>query len=139
MKTSQAHSENNMTSFYQSADQLYATLAHLFDRLDEQSDAMDQFGRSNLVIRIRFTDLDGEILLDGRHPTVFYGERPGRGDLELHMSSDLLHRIWLGEESLRKAFFSGDIKSKGNVFQAMGLAGCRWEKAKPRCMPCWRS
>lgn len=107
--------------FYQSTADLYSAIGALFDRVTAETDAMHQFSQTHLVIRITFSDVDGEILLDARQPAVFFGKRPGRGDLELTMPADLLHRIWLGEESLRAAFFGGQIQSKGNLFRAMPL------------------
>ena len=37
------------------------------------------------------------------------------------MPADLLHSIWMGEESSSQAFFSGQIKTKGNFMKAMQL------------------
>ena len=108
-------------AFYQSTDQVYVVLGQLFDRMQAESTQLDQFAKSSLVIRINLADPLAEILVDGRHPKVFFGARPGRADLELNMSADLLHQIWLGERSLRESFFGGQIKTKGNVFKAMAL------------------
>jgi hypothetical protein len=34
------------------------------------------------------------------------------------MPADLLHRLWMNEESTSAAFFSGRIKSKGSLLRA---------------------
>jgi hypothetical protein len=72
---------------------------------------------------MRFTDPEAEVLLDGRQPPleVFYGERPGRADLELKMQADDLHQIWMGHKRLRDSFFNGEIKTRGNVLRASKL------------------
>ena len=54
-------------------------------------------------------------------PPRFFGERPGRADLELTMQADDLHAIWMGQKRLRDSFFNGDIKTRGNVFRASKL------------------
>ncbi len=108
-------------AFYKSTDQVYTVLGQLFDKMQKESNHLDQFAKSHLVIRITLADPVAEILVDGRQPAVFYGSRPGRADLELNMAADLLHQIWLGERSLRESFFGGQIKTKGNVFKAMAL------------------
>ena len=38
------------------------------------------------------------------------------------MPADLLHRIWMGEESASEAFFSGRIQTQGNFMKAMKAA-----------------
>ena len=67
---------------------------------------------------------DGEILLDGRQPPleVFFGERPGRANLEISLDADLLHALWMGTESTHLAFFSGQIETRGNLLKALQLA-----------------
>jgi hypothetical protein len=111
-------------SFFQSERQLYDVLQAVFERVKDKPAHIESFTRSNLVIRMRFIEPDAEVLLDGRQPPleVFYGERPGRADLELAMQADDLHAIWMGQKRLREAFFSGEIRTKGNVLRATKLA-----------------
>ena len=52
---------------------------------------------------------------------VVYGPTPGKANMEFSMPADLLHSIWMGEESSSQAFFSGQIKTKGNFMKAMQL------------------
>ena len=108
---------------FQSDQHLYSILQSVFDRLAEHPQNTDAFARSNLVIRMNFLGPSAEVLLDGRQPPmeVFYGPRPGSANMEFSMEADLLHRIWLGEESTSQAFFSGQIKTKGNFMKAMKL------------------
>jgi hypothetical protein len=102
---------------------LYTVLQKVFAELAAAPGQFDAFTRSNLVIRMTFTDPTAEVLLDGRQPPleVFYGPRPGKANLEFAMPADLLHTIWIGEESASAAFFGGRIKSKGNLMQATHL------------------
>lgn len=111
-------------AFYDSDQQLYNVLQSVFERVKQKPQHIETFTRSNLVIRMRFTDPEAEVLLDGRQPPleVFFGERPGRVDLEMAMDADMLHAIWMGQKRLRDAFFSGDIQTQGNVFRAAKLA-----------------
>ena len=64
------------------------------------------------------------MLLDGRQPPlqVFFGSTPGLANLEISLPADLLHDIWLGRESTHKAFYSGRIRTTGNLLKAMQLA-----------------
>lgn len=108
---------------YATADELYTVLNQVFTRVNQKPEQIKTFTNSNLVIRMRFSQPDAEILLDGRQPPleVFFGARPGNADLELAMSADLLHEIWLGQTKLKEAFFGGQIQTKGNILRAMKL------------------
>ncbi len=110
-------------SIYVDAEQLYTVLRRVFDKVKERPGAIETFTSSNLVIRLRLTDPDAEVLLDGRQPPleIFFGARPGKADLELTMTADLLHEVWSGQRKLKDAFFGGQIQSSGNIFLAMKL------------------
>jgi putative sterol carrier protein len=108
---------------FNSPEQLYTILQSVFEQLNTTPEKIEPFTRSNLVIRLNLSDPDAKVLLDGRQPPleVFYGARPGQANLEFSMPADLLHRIWMDEESTSEAFFSGRIKSKGNLLRATHL------------------
>lgn len=108
---------------YTDAEQFYTVLRRVFDTVRERHDAIETFTSSNLVIRLRLTDPDAEVLLDGRQPPleIFFGERPGKADLELVMTADILHEVWTGQRKLKDAFFGGQIQSNGNLFLATKL------------------
>jgi hypothetical protein len=110
-------------AIFASDQQLYAVLQRVFEELSAQPEKIAPFTHSNLVIRLILSDPAAEVLLDGRQPPleVFYGPRPGQANLEFSMPADLLHRIWMDEESTSAAFFGGRIKSKGNLLSATHL------------------
>ena len=108
---------------FQSDQQLYSVLQSVFERLTSETQNADRLAKSNMVIRMNFTDPAAQVTLDGRHPEteVFYGPTPGKANMEFSMAADLLHSIWMGEESTSQAFFSGQIETKGNFMKAMQL------------------
>ncbi|MCL4862786.1 MAG: SCP2 sterol-binding domain-containing protein [Caldilineaceae bacterium] len=110
-------------NIFQSDEHLYEVLQLVFDQVNATPGQIEPFTRSNLVIRIRTAAPEAEILLDGRQPPleVFYGPRPGKANLEIALPANLLHAIWLGEEKGSNAFFSGKVKTKGNLMKAMPL------------------
>ena len=110
-------------AIFQSAEHFYTTMQMVFERISADPTSIEPFTRSNLVIRIHTTMPNAEILLDGRQPPleVFYGPRPGKANLEITLPADLLHEIWLNQESASQAFFSGRVKTKGNSMKAMQL------------------
>jgi hypothetical protein len=110
-------------AIFHSAEQLYAVLQAVFARINATPTQIEAFTRSNLVIRMCTTEPEVEALLDGRQPPleVFYGSRPGKANLEITLPADLLHAIWTSNVSASSAFFSGQIKTKGNLMKAMPL------------------
>jgi hypothetical protein len=108
---------------FRSAEELYQILQRVFERVSADPAQITAFTHSNLVIRIRLSDPAAEVLLDGRQPPMefFFGERPGKANLEISLPADLLHAMWLGQESSSNAFFSGKVKTKGNFMKAAQL------------------
>lgn len=104
--------------------QFYAVMKEVFDYIAQHPQHIDSFTRSNLVIRMRTAQPDAELLLDGRQPPlqVFFGPTPGVANLEIALPADLLHDMWLGRESTHKAFYTGRIRTTGNLLKAMQLA-----------------
>ena len=110
-------------AIFQSSEQLYAVLDQVFTRVTANPDNIAAFTHSNLVIRLRTTEPEAEVLLDGRQPPleVFYGPRPGKANLEVLLQADLLHAIWIGKQSASQAFFGGQVKTQGNLLKAAQL------------------
>lgn len=108
---------------YESTEQFYAIMKDVFEQVMQQPDSIESFTRSNLVVRMNTTDPEAEILLDGRQPPlgIYFGERPGRANLEITLTADLLHTMWLGSESTQQAFLSGRVRTRGNLLKAMQL------------------
>ena len=111
-------------SFYQDSDQFYQVMETLFQRMSASPEASASFANNKMVVRLRCTDPPAEIVLDGRSNPVraSFGPQPIQADLDMQMTADLRHSIWLGQVRLRDAFMSGQIKVTGNVFRAMRLA-----------------
>jgi putative sterol carrier protein len=108
---------------FHSSEQFYNVLNDLFQQVSENPKNIETFTRSNMVIRLKTTDPEAELLLDGRQPPleVFFGPRPGAANIEISLPASLLHRMWTGLESTSAAFFSGKVKVKGNMLKAMQL------------------
>lgn len=108
---------------FRSEQQFYKVMSELFEEVKAHPDDLESITKSNLVIRINTNTPKAEILVDGRQPPleVFFGNRPGAANIEIELSADLLHSMWLGKESTREAFFSGKIKTRGNMLKMMRL------------------
>ena len=109
---------------FATADDFYAVMQVIFDRLIADPTATKDFQSRKMIVRIKGTDPEVELLLNGKTTPIqaSIGPQPGKADLELLISVDLLHGILTDQESLRAAFMDGRMKVTGNVFRAMQLA-----------------
>ena len=111
--------------FYADADQFYACTQALFARIEEQNPgAADAILASRLVIRLRCTEPDAELTINGRQRPMQtrFGPSRLRPTLDIELPADTLHRIMLGEMSLKKALANGRLKVLGPVWKATDLA-----------------
>lgn len=111
-------------AIFASSDDFYAVMQDIFDRLIADPSATKDFQSRKMVVRIKGSDPEVELLLNGKTDPieVSTGPQPGRADLELSLPVDLLHGILTDQESLKTAFMDGRLKVTGNVFRAMQLA-----------------
>ncbi len=109
---------------FANADDFYAVMQVIFDRLIADPAATRDFESRKMIVRIKGTDPEVELLLNGKTNPIqaSIGPQPGKADLELLISVDLLHGILTDQESLKAAFMDGRMKVTGNVFRAMQLA-----------------
>jgi hypothetical protein len=111
--------------FYQNTEQIYRATQDLFARIGQNNPhASDGIVKARLIIRLRTSDPEAEITLDGRHPPLksHFGGSTLHPDLDIHLAADTLHRILLGELSLGKALSGGLLKVKGPILKTLPLA-----------------
>ncbi len=112
-------------TFYADADQFYTCTQELFARIEDQEPyAADAILASRLVIRLRCTEPDAELTINGRQRPVqtMFGPSGLRPTLDIELPADTLHRIMLGEISIKKALANGRLKVLGPVWKATDLA-----------------
>jgi hypothetical protein len=112
-------------SVYADSEQLYAYMKALFAAIAEKnSRAADAVLASRLVIRLRCTEPDAEITLNGRQRPLetTFGPTRLRPTLDIGLASDTLHAIMLGDLGLKKAVADGLLEVRGPVWKAKALA-----------------
>jgi hypothetical protein len=112
-------------SLYANADQLYAMMERLFDQLRrDKPSAVEAVAQSRLIIGLRFTDVDGVVLINGRKrpPDTVFGPTPIRADLEVTLTTDALHEILLGNLYLTKAVATRQVSVRGSTWKTLTLA-----------------
>ena len=110
---------------YVDSEQLYTNVEALFALIAEESPgAADAVLASRLVIRLRCTEPDAEITINGRRRPLetTYGPTRLRPTFEIELAADTLHAILLGELGLAKAVTNGLVEVRGPVWRAKALA-----------------
>ena len=110
---------------YVDAEQVYTYLEALFALIAEKEPgAADAVLASRLVIRLRCSEPDAEITINGRQRPLetTYGPTRLRPTLDIELAADTLHAIMLGELGLRKALAGGLLEVRGPVWKAKALA-----------------
>jgi hypothetical protein len=77
-----------------------------------------------MVIRMRCTEPDAEITINGRQRPLetTFGPTRLRPTLEIDLSADTLHSIMLGELKIKKAIADRLLIARGPVWKAGALA-----------------
>ena len=112
-------------AFFADAEQLYACTKALFARIEESDPgAADAVLASRLVVRLRCAEPDAQITINGRRRPVHttYGPSRLRPTLDIELAADTLHRIMLGEQSMKSALAAGLLQVRGQVWKALALA-----------------
>jgi hypothetical protein len=110
---------------YVDAEQVYAYVEALFALIAEKEPgAADAVLASRLVIRLRCSEPDAEITINGRQRPLetTYGPTRLRPTLDIELAADTLHAIMLGELGLRKALAGGLLEVRGPIWKAKALA-----------------
>ena len=110
---------------YQSSEQFYTCARALFEQLQvAYPEAAQAVQQANLMIRFQCTKPEVVLFINGRRDPVAikYGPVRLRPELDVHMTTDTLHRILLGELSLGKALSSKAIRVKGPIWKTLSLA-----------------
>jgi hypothetical protein len=110
---------------YVDSEQLYTYVEALFALIAEKNPgAADAVLASRLVIRLRCTEPDAEITLNGRRRPLetTFGPTPLRPTLDIELAADTLHAIMLDELGIKKALAGGLLEVRGPVWKAKALA-----------------
>jgi hypothetical protein len=112
-------------AFFADTGQFYDCTRLLFDRIqDQEPSAADGITAAHMVFRLRCSRPSAEITLNGRKRPleIVYGPARPRPTLDIELAADTLHRIMLGEDSLKGALANGSLKVNGPVWRVKGLA-----------------
>jgi hypothetical protein len=110
--------------FYADNQSFYNVMIDLFGQVTDDPVLLKPIRDGKVVLRIITTEPDAVLVIDGRFdpPRFVAGrmvsEKVGVG---LRTPADILHRAWLGQETLRDAFLTGKIKLDTSPIRALTL------------------
>lgn len=110
-------------TFFKDAEDVYGTLADLFEEILVDEKLGSKMKALNIVMHVRYRDPDADITLDTTvdPPTVTRGAVPDQFDAWMEMDADVGHRFWLGKLNVAAAMARGQIKTKGGVARLMRM------------------
>ncbi len=112
-------------AFYESSQQFYSCAEALFDRLlTRNSKAAKPVEKAKLLMMFRCTEPTVTFLINGRRSpaTVELGLDKIRPEINAALSTDTLHKILLGELTVKKALSTNSLKVRGSVWKLTALA-----------------
>ena len=110
--------------FYPDSQSYYNVMIDLFGQVMDDPALLKPLRDGETLLRIVTTDPDAVLVIDGRfEPPRFTAGRmiSEKADVGLRTPADVLHRAWLGQDTLRDAFLSGRIKLDTNPLRALTL------------------
>ncbi|MCK5679613.1 SCP2 sterol-binding domain-containing protein [bacterium] len=114
-----------MGKYITDIEQMYKGVTGLFASLDQLPDIKKKVLNTNLLLGLRYTDPEGQILVDatGDDIKVSVGTWPEgiKPEVELMMSADTSHLYWLGKVNFIMAAAKGEIRTSGNLGGVMKL------------------
>ncbi len=111
-------------SYFESADDVYATLGRLITEVASDPDLGPRLCRADTVVRYEHSSPEATItvrLQEAAPVTVEFGPSEIEPEVILRMSADVAHRFWLGETSLAVGLARGQVEALGPVQKLLRL------------------
>lgn len=109
---------------FENADQLYACIGGLFEKLKSHPETEATFKTLELTAQFRYTEPDALITLASRNgePSIHYGACDIKPNVTLAMTGDVAHQFWMGELNPLNAITKRQIVIlTGSLMQLMRL------------------
>jgi putative sterol carrier protein len=109
---------------FENADQLYACIGGLFEKLKSHPETEETFKTLELTTQFRYTEPTALITLASRNgeQSIHYGECNIEPNVALAMTGDVAHQFWMGELNPMNAIMKRQIVIEtGSLIQLMKL------------------
>ncbi len=108
---------------FKDSDQFYACVGGMLLKIKHDPELYKHVADAGLVARFRCSDPDAVIVIDTRKGVneIRFGDQGPAPDIELSMSADAAHRLWLGELNILAETLAGRIAYRGPLKKMMEL------------------
>ena len=108
---------------FETADELYACIGGLFERLKSQTQVQQELASLKLTVRFTYTEPEASITLIANNDegVIYYGEYDKKPEVELAMTGDIAHHFWMGEINVMGAITKRQIVPTGSLSKIMAL------------------
>ena len=108
---------------FETAEELYACIGGLFERLQSQAQVQQELSSLKLTVRFAYTEPEASITLvaDDGEGAIHYGVCNEKPDVELAMTGDIAHHFWMGEINVMGAITKRQIVPTGSLLKIMAL------------------
>ncbi len=113
-----------LVPYFETADEVYATLGRLFVELASDPELAPKFRRANTIVRYEYSEPESAItvrLQEDKPGDVDFGESEMEPEVTMTMAADTAHEFWLGQVNVTVALARGQIKAKGPVAKILKL------------------
>ena len=113
-----------LVPYFETADEVYATLGRLFVELASDAELAPKFRRANTIVRYEYSEPESAItvrLQEDKPGDVDFGESEMEPEVTMTMAADTAHEFWLGQVNVTVALARGQIKAKGPVAKILKL------------------
>ena len=110
---------------FRDADEVYRHLGGLFECVVADESLADVAAATGLVARLRLTDPECALVVDFPGRTVFFGEAgtDRTVGVELEMTADAAHALWLGRILPASLLATRRVKVRGSARKLLRMQG----------------
>jgi putative sterol carrier protein len=111
-------------AYFKDAEEVYAYIGGLFERLAADDELAPKFRMANTIVQYRYRDPESQItvrLIEGEDDRVDCGPTDMEPEVVMTMDADIAHRFWLGNVNVTVALAGGEMKAKGPVAKILKL------------------
>ncbi len=118
-----SHKETNMAE-YQSKEELYAVLDQVVAEMQKNDTFLSRIANMNVSLGFTVTDLDNAeyVLTFSKGQLTSAKEGAGQATVGVTLTSDTLDKLLSGKLSGESAYFSGQLRLRGDEWVAQGMA-----------------
>jgi hypothetical protein len=108
-------------SVFADADEVYRFVGGIFEQALVDPVMGRRLAASGVVLKVHHTEPGATFTVDMPHYRVVYGDDGPAPVIEMFMSADLAHRLWLGRVNVSSAIARRQVRTRGSITKIFRL------------------